>query len=145
MFQAILYSHGGFFSRQDIKNIAFPGIKFSGEYGGESSKQKSLPEWHKTCMVLSHSAQFHSPMGFPLCQEVHSFFVSLVDHLLSSYKNTYGCDVSQAGKYPQDISECSLIVNPHQITLNKVLKAISMAEYRLTVVFIGLMRVFLPK
>ncbi|KAH9810546.1 hypothetical protein DFH28DRAFT_1033867 [Melampsora americana] len=136
----VKYNHGGFYSRQDIKNIAFPGIKFFGESGGEPSKRRLLPEWYRTCMKLSHSAQFHSPIGFALCQEVHTFFVSLVDHLLSSYKDIYGCDVSSA-EYPQEKSIHSLISDPHQININKILKAISMAEYRLTVVFIGLVRV----
>ncbi|KAH9810379.1 hypothetical protein DFH28DRAFT_1034177 [Melampsora americana] len=139
----IKYSHGGFYSRAGIRNISFPGLTYFGEY--PSRGLSVVSSWHEICLSLSQHAQFHSSDGIDLCEEVHSFFSSLIEHLLNSYRKVYNCDISQAGKRRSDGLDYLLNMDPHQRNIETIIRVVSMAEYRLTVIFIGLVKVVYQK
>ncbi|EGG03564.1 uncharacterized protein MELLADRAFT_109049 [Melampsora larici-populina 98AG31] len=132
------YSHGGFYSRSQIKNIAFSGLIYS--RGSPVHKYIVFSKWHEICLSLSQSAQFHSPMGIEICQEVHAFFGSLVKDMLSSYKQVYNLDISLARPRPKEKSVDLLYYDPHKKNIETIIRVISMGEYRLTVIFIGLVK-----
>ncbi|EGF99213.1 uncharacterized protein MELLADRAFT_112911 [Melampsora larici-populina 98AG31] len=139
----INHSHGGFYGRGEIRNIAFKGVKLSGKY--IVPENENFSTWYTVCKKLAEIAQFHSSVGFDLCQEVHSFFVSLIEHLLNTYKGLHQCDISSAGKTRGEKIKDSSICNPHDKNVQRIVQSISMAEYRVTVGFIGLVRVLYQK
>ncbi|EGG03563.1 uncharacterized protein MELLADRAFT_109048 [Melampsora larici-populina 98AG31] len=140
----VKYSYGGLYSRSGITNLAFIGLRYCGDYQVHHERTVAS-RWHEICLSLSHSAQFHSPKGIEMCQEVHAFFGSLVEDLLSSYKQVYNLDISLAGKRPKKRSEDLLNHDPHKINIETIIRVNSMGEYRLTVIFIGLVKVLYQK
>ncbi|EGF99869.1 uncharacterized protein MELLADRAFT_112321 [Melampsora larici-populina 98AG31] len=137
--------HGGFYGRGDIRNIAFKGVKVTGRYVTEAPEPANITHWYEICKSLSSSAQFHSPVGMALCQEVHSFFVSLIDNLLECYKGSYQGDVSSDGKALWEEDKELSDIKPHKMIFERIVKAISVAEYRVSVIFIGLVRALYQK
>ncbi|EGG10827.1 uncharacterized protein MELLADRAFT_102996 [Melampsora larici-populina 98AG31] len=133
------YTHGGFYGRGEIRNIAFKGVKLSGNYAKSPAGVKE-GSWYTIYKFLSHSAQFHSSVGFDMCQEVHTFFVSLLDHIIKSYKEVHDYHITSAVKGSR-AKETSSNRRPNDENIGKIVKVISMAEYRVTVGFIGLVRV----
>ncbi|EGF99215.1 uncharacterized protein MELLADRAFT_68765 [Melampsora larici-populina 98AG31] len=136
-------SHGGFYGRGDIRNLAFRGVKLLGKH--ITPETRNFSTWYIVCKKLAETAQFHSPIGFDLCHEVHSFFVSLIEHLLNTYKGLYQCDISSAGKTQGEKIKDLSICNPHDENFGRIVQSISLAEYRVTVGFIGLVRVLYQK
>ncbi|EGG10829.1 uncharacterized protein MELLADRAFT_102994 [Melampsora larici-populina 98AG31] len=131
--------HGGFYGRGEIRNIAFKGVKLSGKYAASPGASKE-GSWYKIYKFLSYSAQFHSSVGFDMCQEVHTFFVSLLEHMTKFQKGILNDDITYAVKRPR-AKKVSSYRNPADENVEKIVKVISMAEYRVTVGFIGLVRV----
>ncbi|EGG10828.1 uncharacterized protein MELLADRAFT_102995 [Melampsora larici-populina 98AG31] len=132
------YIHGGFYGRGEIRNIAFRGVKLSGKY--TMSPCGSEGSWYKIYKFLSYSAQFHSSVGFDMCQEVHNFFVSLLEHMMKFQNGILNDDITYAVKIP-GAKKLSSHRKPADENVEKIVKVISLAEYRVTVGFIGLVRV----
>ncbi|EGG01016.1 uncharacterized protein MELLADRAFT_67300 [Melampsora larici-populina 98AG31] len=141
----VKYIHGGFYSRAGIGNLVFSGVKLSRDNGVSSNEPQAVKTGHQICLRFSQCAQFHSPVGFDMCQDVHIFFVSLIEHLLSSYKSVYDCDTSAAGKHIRSRTKHLSSSDQHQGNVQNIVKAVSMAQYRLTVAFMGLVRALYSK
>ncbi|EGG01808.1 uncharacterized protein MELLADRAFT_110724 [Melampsora larici-populina 98AG31] len=128
---------GGFFSRGDVKNPQFEHI----------NSHLSLKSYSKEkaramgCVRIANSANFMSQEGFPLCQEVHKFFLSLMQSLLDNYRSMNGCDVPIEELTLWDQSPIqSNVEGRHKSNMKKIVKAVSIAEYKVTVGFIGIVR-----
>ncbi|KAH9814098.1 hypothetical protein DFH28DRAFT_1028442 [Melampsora americana] len=132
--------HGGFYGRGEIRNIAFKGVKLTGKYSKVTSEPTNPTPWGTICMSLSSYAQFHTPVGIDLCQEVHNFFVPLIDNLLGFYKQFYHCDTPSSETMICEEYKDKPDTNPHNENFRRIVKVISMAEYRVTVGFMGLVR-----
>ncbi|KAH9813196.1 hypothetical protein DFH28DRAFT_1109221 [Melampsora americana] len=138
----MIFIHGGFYSRASISNLEFEAIKF---HNGHkiTSWASNLSEKHNyaACRSLSLSAGFLVPEGIELCQRVHHFFVELIIELLKKYKvsnrlHLYSLQQIHLGPtVPPEFKEPE-----HEYNMETIVKAVSVAEYRITVGFIGMIR-----
>ncbi|KAH9818749.1 hypothetical protein DFH28DRAFT_1023191 [Melampsora americana] len=133
-------SKGGLYGRTNIKNYAFWGPEqFERSnwhvYGKEHISPKEI--WH----FSSNAAQFHTPIGRELCKELHAFFEDLIQTLHFSYNKINHQDASQ--NIPtQSIDQLNKVQSEH---LGLIVKAVSLAQYRVIVPFIGLIRILNQK
>ncbi|EGG11279.1 uncharacterized protein MELLADRAFT_102133 [Melampsora larici-populina 98AG31] len=128
---------GGFFSRGDVKNPQFE--QMNNHLTIKSYSKAKAREMG--CVRIANSANFMSQEGFPLCQEVHIFFLSLMQSLLNNYRNMNECDVPTEELTPWLQSTMqSNVEGRHKSNVKKIVKAVSIAEYKVTVGFIGIVR-----
>ncbi|EGG00240.1 uncharacterized protein MELLADRAFT_67952 [Melampsora larici-populina 98AG31] len=125
---------GGIYTRRGIRNYSFWGPEqFERDNWHLNGKENLSPNhiWE----FGSNAAQFHTDVGREVCKDLHVFFEDLIHKLHISYKNQ--CSESQ--NFP---AESSVWHNGiHSDGLSRIIKAVSLAQYRLTVPFIGLIRV----
>ncbi|KAH9816944.1 hypothetical protein DFH28DRAFT_196073 [Melampsora americana] len=131
---------GGLYERFGIRNHSFWGagqlIRRKWKSDGDTMRSSQLI-WK----LASNAAQFHTNVGQRSCKELHTFFEDLIQKLQSSYKNLNGHDTLQ------DISAESegISSETHSKNLELIIKAVSMAEYRVIVPFMGLIRILNEK
>ncbi|KAH9811246.1 hypothetical protein DFH28DRAFT_464390 [Melampsora americana] len=134
-----IYTQGGFYSRAGIGNPAWEALHSLRRV--ESTKSDSCKfACKQTCQDLSQHAQFLSPQGFAMCQEIHTFFVSLIQNLLNSYKAIHQSDIPKFEKETRSFLTSGRHLK-NQSNMVKIVRAVSMAEYRVTVGFIGIVKV----
>ncbi|EGG05459.1 uncharacterized protein MELLADRAFT_107605 [Melampsora larici-populina 98AG31] len=119
---------GGLYGRIDIRNHAFWGAEqFSRKYWYSYGDTAKSPQ--DVLFLSSNAAQFHTPIGREMCRAVHIFFEDLIRDLNQIYLAMNGHphlkDIA-----PEVVHEMGIIA-----------KAVSMAEYRVTVVVLGMIRV----
>ncbi|EGG00221.1 uncharacterized protein MELLADRAFT_67915 [Melampsora larici-populina 98AG31] len=132
-----IYRQGGFYSRAGINNPAWEVLQSK----SRTRKSMSQNHKHKTMEDLFQQAEFLSPQGFDMCHDIHKFFGSLLDRLLNSYRTLYHCNIPIVTNEMQRMSQSNDIhSNIHKSNLEKIVQALSMVEYRVTVGFIGLVR-----
>ncbi|EGG09931.1 uncharacterized protein MELLADRAFT_60881 [Melampsora larici-populina 98AG31] len=138
----IMFIQGGLYSRASIGNLEFEGTKFHNGYKRNPWVPKSLDKKHiGAYRSISRAAKFLSPAGTKLCQRIHSFFVELIEELLNKYKSNnelHSYSTLQIHLDPTVVSE--LIDRAHESNMETIVKAVSVAEYRITVGFIGVIR-----
>ncbi|KAH9814983.1 hypothetical protein DFH28DRAFT_893638 [Melampsora americana] len=118
---------GGLYQRMGIRNHAF--------WGPDQFTRRpwyvygyTVRETQKMLVLGSTAAQFHTPIGREMCKLVHMFFEELIQDLQISYKELKGY------KHSQTLPAEAL----RQIDM--IIKAVSLAEYQVTVVIIGAIR-----
>ncbi|KAH9817117.1 hypothetical protein DFH28DRAFT_963110 [Melampsora americana] len=127
---------GGLYERIGIKNYSFWGPEQffrSKWYLYGDGKGVS----HRIWMLASNSAQFHTNVGRHICEELHIFFEDLIQKLQISYNHFDQFHDSQ------NMSPGAQVVSSesHPTNFALVVKAVSMAEYRVVVPFIGMIRI----
>ncbi|EGG07160.1 uncharacterized protein MELLADRAFT_62881 [Melampsora larici-populina 98AG31] len=127
---------GGLYERMGIKNYAFWGPEqFSRKnwysYGEASMESDRI--WH----LASNAAQFHTPLGQNMCKELHSFFEDLIQRLKISYNSLN--DPHPSLKLSVQSHKTLSEINANNLDL--IFKAVGMAEYRVVVPFIGIIRI----
>ncbi|KAH9814982.1 hypothetical protein DFH28DRAFT_861568, partial [Melampsora americana] len=125
-------TQGGLYDRMHIRNSAFWGPEeFSRkqwyQFGGLDKSSRD------TLILSSTAAQFHTPVGREMCKVVHRFFEDLIQHLQFSYKEVNGYNSGQ--NLPVEAIE----------HIGMIQRAVSIAEYRVTVVVIGAVRILNQK
>ncbi|KAH9814901.1 hypothetical protein DFH28DRAFT_1027417 [Melampsora americana] len=132
---------GGFYSRGSIGNLEFEEQRFhSGHRNCPWSLKSSNRARIVECRSISRAAKFLSPVGIDLCQKVHTFFVDLIIELIRNYKISNKI-------YPYPLLQIHLpdtvfenLKDQHESNMKTIVKAVSIAEYRVTVGFIGMLR-----
>ncbi|KAH9818746.1 hypothetical protein DFH28DRAFT_1053901 [Melampsora americana] len=123
---------GGLYGRMSIRNYAFWGeeqLSRRNWYLYEHTQRSS----QDVLSLSSNAAQFHTPVGRGMCQVVHNFFEDLINDLKRFYMITNGHSTVKdpPGEALRD--------------LGMIIQAVSMAEYRVTVVFLGVIRILNQK
>ncbi|EGF97126.1 uncharacterized protein MELLADRAFT_70199 [Melampsora larici-populina 98AG31] len=118
---------GGLYGRIGIRNHAFWGVEqFSRQYWYSYGDTTKSPQ--DVLLLSSNAAQFHTPIGREMCRAVHIFFEDLIRDLNQKYLTMNGhphlTDVP-----PEVVQDMGIIT-----------KAVSMAEYKVTVVVLGMIR-----
>ncbi|KAH9813884.1 hypothetical protein DFH28DRAFT_327239 [Melampsora americana] len=135
----LMFIQGGLFSRGSIGNLEFEEMNIHSVPRKSHLASKST---HRAidCKFISHSAKFLSPVGIQLCQDVHGFFVDLIQELLNKYQISNKLDLYSAQKIHLDHNFPQEILNQHEPNMENIVKVVSLAEYRITVGFIGIIR-----
>ncbi|EGF97933.1 uncharacterized protein MELLADRAFT_69668 [Melampsora larici-populina 98AG31] len=127
---------GGLYDRNGIRNHSFWGpaqfLRRNLESLGDTMNSS-----HLVWKLASNAAQFHTPAGRNICKEMHDFFEDLIEKLQLSYNDHNGHHTSQHTSAESDVFSSAT----HSKNLSLIVKAVSIAEYRLTVPFIGLLRI----
>ncbi|KAH9814985.1 hypothetical protein DFH28DRAFT_970002 [Melampsora americana] len=118
---------GGLYSRMEIRNHAFWGPEQFSRRQWSPFKETDK-ELENPLVLSSIAAQFHTPIGRDMCLVVHRFFEELIQDLQSSYREINGYNLLQ-----------DLPAQAHQ-HLDMIINHVSLAEYRVTVVIIGAIR-----
>ncbi|EGG05545.1 uncharacterized protein MELLADRAFT_63940 [Melampsora larici-populina 98AG31] len=126
---------GGLYGRGQIRNNSFQAAEKLLRLNPKERKPYSKTEM---ASFASKAAQFHTPIGREMCKDVHIFFENLNHklHVLYNDKEIYQSDQLLQ---PEDIK---ILKNKHEMNTAQIIKGVSMAQYKLTVVFIGLIRAF---
>ncbi|EGG05546.1 uncharacterized protein MELLADRAFT_107370 [Melampsora larici-populina 98AG31] len=126
---------GGLYGRGQIRNYSFQAADKLLRLNSKERKPYSKTEM---ASFASKAAQFHTPIGREMCKDVHIFFENLNHklHVLYNDKEIYQSDQLLQ---PEDIK---ILKNKHEMNTAQIIKGVSMAQYKLTVVFIGLIRAF---
>ncbi|EGG00220.1 uncharacterized protein MELLADRAFT_67914 [Melampsora larici-populina 98AG31] len=125
-----LIMQGGFYSRAGIGNLAWEELQFP--------PQEQI--YKETFQEISWHSKFLSPAGFQLCQDVHIFFSPLLRRLLEIYDTVYHIQLDTCGSIREEVLKSRKQPDLHQSNMLKIAKAVSMAEYRVTVGVIGIVR-----
>ncbi|KAH9813851.1 hypothetical protein DFH28DRAFT_973140 [Melampsora americana] len=137
---------GGLYSRGSIGNLEFDGINFHSGTRTWLPDSKSLDRRKLgDCREISQSAKFLSPVAIDLCQKVHIFFVNLIKHLLNKYKTSKKPHLSSPEQIRLDHTAVPEHMDHNEPDMDTMVKAISLAEYRVTVGFIGMIRLIYEK
>ncbi|KAH9813197.1 hypothetical protein DFH28DRAFT_930380 [Melampsora americana] len=137
----MMFIHGGLYSRGGIGNLEFEEVNFQSGARKSPSASKSLDRGKiGECRLISKSAKFLSPVGIELCQKVHAFFIQLIKDLLKKYKTS-----NKLYSYsPQQIHLHDTVaqksIKDSKSNMETIVKAVSIAEYRVTVGFFGMIR-----
>ncbi|EGG05364.1 uncharacterized protein MELLADRAFT_64167 [Melampsora larici-populina 98AG31] len=119
---------GGLYGRIGIRNHAFWGVEqFSRQYWYSYGDTTKSPQ--DVLLLSSNAAQFHAPIGREMCRAVHIFFEDLIRDLNQKYLTMNG--------HPH------LKYVPPEVVqdMNIITKSVSMAEYKVTVVVLGMIRI----
>ncbi|EGF97932.1 uncharacterized protein MELLADRAFT_113963 [Melampsora larici-populina 98AG31] len=127
---------GGLYERIGIKNHSFwgPAQFLRTEWNIYGDKNSSS---HLIWKLASNAAQFHTPAGRDVCEGLHSFFEGLVQKLHMEYNNLNGYHPSK--NLPDQAD--NVLSKKHLDNLSLIVKAVSMAEYRVIVPFIGIITI----
>ncbi|KAH9813020.1 hypothetical protein DFH28DRAFT_897553 [Melampsora americana] len=135
-----MYIHGGLYSRAGMSNFEIEVLNCHFDIAkqlfqtDDSNRNRMIK-----CHFISRCAQFLSPTGFELCQSVHIFFTSLIQSLLNKYKNQNSINLDYTKPAGQQ-STTELEMEKHHSNLRHIIRGVSIAEYRVTVGFIGMVR-----
>ncbi|KAH9823210.1 hypothetical protein DFH28DRAFT_352020 [Melampsora americana] len=132
-----LSPQGGLYGRLNIRNMAFWGPEeFTRRHwyinGGENINSKELWSW------ASDAAQLHTSVGREACKDLHNFFEDLIQKLHMLYNlNLKKVD----DLYNFSAEESHLFNESHSENLARIVRAVSLAEYRVIVPFLGIVRI----
>ncbi|EGG00237.1 uncharacterized protein MELLADRAFT_67949 [Melampsora larici-populina 98AG31] len=119
---------GGLYGRMGIRNHTFWGAEqFSRQYWYAYGDTAKPPQ--DVLLLSSKAAQFHTPIGREMCQTVHIFFEDLINDLNQIYLAMNGHPHFN-NLAPKVVQEMGIIA-----------QAVSMAEYKVTVVVLGMIRI----
>ncbi|EGG06121.1 uncharacterized protein MELLADRAFT_63623 [Melampsora larici-populina 98AG31] len=123
---------GGLYERMGIRNEAFWGPEqFSRSRWHLHGEEEALSQ--NFIALSSNAAQFHTPIGREMCRDVHTFFEELIHDIKSHYDLINGNHTS-SGLPPQSLKHLALMT-----------RAVSMAEYKVTPVYIGMIKILNQK
>ncbi|KAH9814900.1 hypothetical protein DFH28DRAFT_969747 [Melampsora americana] len=137
----MMFIQGGLYSRASIGNLEFDEMKsFSGHRKFPWTRKYSDRHKINACRSLSKAAKFLSPVGLELCQKIHKFFVELIIDLLNKYK--FSNELGQYSRQQIHLHQTGVLEDRenHESNMETIVKAMSIAEYRITVGFMGMIR-----
>ncbi|EGG09781.1 uncharacterized protein MELLADRAFT_103871 [Melampsora larici-populina 98AG31] len=137
----MMFIRGGLYSRAGFGNLEYEEINFQSglrkhPLAPKSSERRKIEE----CRSLSKSARFLSPVGIEMCQKVHVFFVDLIIDLLKNYKISNQLDSYSTEQLHLPNNVAPKPIDENELIMETIVKAASIAEYRITVGFIGMIR-----
>ncbi|KAH9818920.1 hypothetical protein DFH28DRAFT_96083 [Melampsora americana] len=127
---------GGLYGRLKIRSISFWGLEEFTRTHWYLNREtyinsKDIWSW------ASDAAQFHTSVGREACKDLHTFFEDLLQKLHINYNN----NLKQVDPSPMLKAKSNNLSNDiHAEHLDMIVRAISIAEYRVTVPFIGIVR-----
>ncbi|KAH9816703.1 hypothetical protein DFH28DRAFT_890447 [Melampsora americana] len=131
-------TEGGLYLRGNIKNNSFQAAE---KLSGIRSTSKTINMKKQLVLLASDAAQFHTPIGRDMCRDVHIFFEQLNHSLHASYRSKNRYHLGQLLK----TEELHQFNDKNKTNMDQIVQAISMAQYKVTVVYIGLIRAFNQK
>ncbi|EGF98766.1 uncharacterized protein MELLADRAFT_113231 [Melampsora larici-populina 98AG31] len=126
---------GGLYSRSGIRNDAFWGAEQFSKDHWYLIGSAELPLPNRTGNIYN-SAQFHTNIGRGMCKNVHSYFEKLIRDLIGRYK-----ELNNDSFYttPKGVHISNTMHSPN---LDLIVQAVSIAQYKVTVPYMGALRHF---
>ncbi|EGG05471.1 uncharacterized protein MELLADRAFT_107590 [Melampsora larici-populina 98AG31] len=133
-------TEGGLYSRSGIRNDVFWGAdQFSRKLQLALGSAEDLSQ--RKPLLISDAAQFHTGIGRQMCKHVHIFFEKLIHDLISCYKE------SNHNSFHESLNDvaANIPIKIHSSNINLIVQAVSFAQYKITVSYMGAIRNFYKK